>query len=103
MSRVFHSRVYGAMHKRARRRLGLGRYRREEVWRLMAEEEVALAATTWWRSLSWWRRLWLRLARWLTKGATSGRTALIRAYRRCIQGERANAPHSATGAVVQRR
>jgi len=60
MSKVFHSRIHGPMNKRRRRQMGFGRYRREEVWRLMAAEEVKIARARWWLRLRWWQRLLYR-------------------------------------------
>jgi hypothetical protein len=94
---MFHSRVYGAMHKRQRRRLGLAGHRREEVWRMMAEQEAQLAAAAGLRFRRWWRRLldwaWLRLV-WL-------RVRLFGGGRRHRPSRAASAPHSATDAAAQ--
>ena len=57
MSKIFHSRVYGAMNKQQRRKLGLSRHRREEVWRLMEAQEAKLRAAISWRPKRWWRRM----------------------------------------------
>jgi hypothetical protein len=57
MSRVWHSRVYGSMNKHQRRKLGLGRYRREDVWRRMAAQEATIMAAATQRQKPWWRRI----------------------------------------------
>jgi hypothetical protein len=64
MSRVFHSKIFGCVNKRRRRQLGFAGRRREDVWRLMAEQEAKLTAVARlaaYRRLPWWRRLWARL------------------------------------------
>jgi hypothetical protein len=103
MSRVFRSRVYGRMNKQGRRRLGLQGHRREDVWRMMAEQEASLAATAWWRSLPGWRRLWLRLLVWLRKAPRFGRVGQVRAGRSRSPSRAATAPPAATGAATQGR
>jgi hypothetical protein len=104
MRRVFHSRVYGAMHKQQRRRLGLAGHRREEVWRLMAAEEARIRAALLARlPKPWWRRLWLWLARWLRKATTFARAAVIWTFRRCTPSRRRRPPHSATVARTEAR
>ncbi len=98
-TRVFRSRVYGRMHKRRRHELGLGSFRREEVWARMAAEEAALKAAFRRRRKAWWRRL-LELAcfalGWL-------RVRLQAALRSHPPSRAASAPHSATGAAGQGR
>jgi len=103
MSRVFRSRVYGRMNKRGRRRLGLQGHRREDVWRMMAEQEASLAATAWWGSLSRWRRLWMRLLMWLRKAPSFGRVGQVGAGRSRPPSRGASAPRTATGAAPQGR
>jgi len=98
-SRVFRSRGYGRMHKRRRQQLGLGGFRREEVWTRMAAEEAALKAAFRRRPRVWWRRLldlaWCALL-WL-------RVRLQAALRSHVPSRGASAPHTATGAAGRGR
>jgi len=96
-TRVFRSRVYGRMHKRRRQQLGLGGFRREEVWTRMAAEEAALKGAFRRRHRPWWRRLldlaWLALV-WLL-------VRLQAALRSHLPSRGASAPHTATGVAGQ--
>lgn len=99
MSKVFRSRLYGKMNAKRRRALGLAGHRREEIWRLMAREETAIGKALWWRSLSWWRRLLVRLRR----AAVRLCVGLRRAVRRQDPEWRPRAPHAPTDAAVRGR
>jgi hypothetical protein len=98
-TRVFRSRVYGRMHKRRRHELGLGGFRREEVWQRMAAEEARLAAAVRPRP----RRSWRRPLDWAWFAFVWLRVRLLRAVRSHPSSRGAIAPHSATGAAVQGR
>jgi hypothetical protein len=69
VTRPFRSHVYGRMHKRRRRELGLGGFPREETWARMAEEERRIAVARWWAGLTWWQRMWHRVLAWLRRAA----------------------------------
>ena len=98
-TRVFRSRVYGRMHKRRRHELGLGGFRREEVWAMMEAEETAVKAAFRRRRWPWWRRL-LHLA-WCALVSLPVR--LPAALRSHPPSRGASAPHTATGAAGRGR